>query len=72
MKDKILRKLLYGECAFGKSLRGRVTTLDIPAKDEKDIRRVIKYPSDDGLVVYFIKKLEGIEKRLAKLEEKRK
>ena len=70
-KDKILRKVLMGNTdgitGQGKS---RVSILTIPSNGEESAR-TITYMTSDGLILYFIRKIEALEKKVGLLEAKK-
>ena len=59
------KKILFGKSfKWGfNSLGGRYVWMVFPAKDEDDIDRKIKFASDDGIILYLIKRIEKLENK---------
>lgn len=70
-KDKHLRKLLAGNCDFQEG-DFRSISFTFPSKEDGEPTRQITYAAHDGLILYFIKRFEKLENRIAQLETKRK
>jgi len=51
---------------FGKS---RTEVINFPAKEDGDVHRELRFSGDDGLILHFMKKIEALEERCAKLED---
>jgi hypothetical protein len=64
-KDKVLRGLLFGKETVLKDINDdRKVMFDFPSVDDDlpDIR--ITYASSDGVILYLIKRIEKLEKKL--------
>lgn len=72
MKDRIVRALLIGpNGTWDKSMKNlRVTILRFPAKEKDDIYREIKFPTSDGLILHFLKRIEELEDTVATYKKK--
>jgi hypothetical protein len=70
MKDKNVRKALFGNTGsqdFGDPLKvGRAVTIRYPKAGDNDRDRSITFRGDDGLILYLIKRIERLERHLAK------
>lgn len=62
---KNLREILFGTRVEKiKKITERRIDLNFPKKEEGDIVREISFASDDGLILYLIKRIEKIEEKL--------
>ena len=73
MKDKTLRKILAGNTSSDMydPSDSRTTTWNFPSNGI-EARREITYPASDGLILYFIRRIEKLEDKVALLERKQK
>jgi len=66
-KDKTVRALLFGTTAkVDENIRNsRVSTWSYPSSGSTgDFDRKIEYPTADGFILYLIKRIEELEKRI--------
>jgi len=74
-KDKTLRRYLYGshtEIEKTSSPGNRSYTIIFPAREDGDSTRRLKYAGDDGLILYFLKRIERLEEKVANLKATKK
>jgi len=73
MKDKFLRKLIFGNTHGSLGEEGcRVYTVYLPKADDEDKPREITYRGDDGLLLYLLKRIEKLEAKIDALESRKK
>lgn len=72
-KGKVISQILFGKTSGGGFTypKTRVTTIEFPSNGVEP-KREIAYMSDDGLVLYLLRRIEKLEEKVIKLEEKRK
>ena len=70
-KFKRLQSLLFGSYFNFPSKLTRNAQWNFPAKDDDDTTRRFNIASDDGFILYFIKRIEKLEKSVEDLETKR-
>ena len=72
-KDKTVRGMLFGKHAkIDEKFDSRVSTWNFPAIDDSDTDREIKYPQEDGFILYLLKRIEKLEKQVAELLKTKK
>lgn len=67
MKDKILRQHLFG-VHDGLAKRGRLSEMYFPAGEDGERPRSIRYRLSDGVVLYFLKRIEALEEDVRRLK----
>ena len=70
-KDKYLRQMLYGNHnPLEKYARvdSRCFTIKFPKKEDGDIVRQIRFAADDGLILYFLKRIEKLEDKIKSIK----
>lgn len=65
-----LQKILFGKTSEIEVPNCRSYDLKIPSNGEEG-ERCITYMADDGLILYFIRRIEKLEERVSKLESKK-
>ena len=68
--DTKLRRVLFGEYDGFHNVWSRGQSWIFPAKEDGDIHREIHYAGDDGLILYLLKRIEALEKRLERSKDK--
>lgn len=65
MLAKNLRDILFGKTLnkINKVGNSRRTDITFPAVDDNDVERHFSYATDDGLILYLIKRIEKLEER---------
>lgn len=62
--SKKLANILFGKHGKLHGHLNRSESFTFPAKDEGDKCRTITYAGDDGLILYFIKRIERLEEEV--------
>jgi hypothetical protein len=73
-KDKEIRKMLFGSKIEDSQFKGvsnnRSTSIDFPRKEIGESHIHIEYASDDGLVLYLLKRIIKLEEKVGWLNDK--
>ncbi len=70
-KNKVIKVLFGRTVDWNWALENITATLTFPEVGDQPYRQ-ITYRVDDGLVLYFIERIEKLEKRVKELETKKK
>lgn len=72
MLSKKIKNLLFGKTSKLISIKKvRSTTFIFPALDNNDIERSIRFSTDDGFILYLIKRIEKLEDKVSDLQIKK-
>jgi hypothetical protein len=74
MLAKNLKEVLFGKGSEinGFKIGDRRSVFNFPKVEEGDVDRKVVVRAEDGLVLYFVKRIEKLEERLEKLENNKK
>ncbi len=71
MLSKTISQVLFGKEAKLQKVTGRSQTWKFPKADDNDNEREVTFRSEDGLILYLIKRIEKIEIQISELSKKK-
>ncbi len=72
MKDKTVRAILFGKSTKVNYPNGRRTDFEFPSREDGDIYRSVMFSSEDGFILYLLKKIEKLEEQVMELKTNKK